>query len=79
MTRAPKNKKIAFIFYFLLPKVRNITLTTAYVHLSNYLRFIPLTTAYILSMINFFMSIILRVILSVVTLYVTYISYIMYE
>ena len=53
MTRAPKNKKITFIFYFLLPKVRNITLTTAYilttayVHLSNYLRFIPLTTAYI--------------------------------
>ena len=31
ITRAPKNKKITFIFYFLLPNVRNITLTTAYI------------------------------------------------
>ena len=30
-TKAPKNKKITFIFYFLLPKVRNIRLTTTYI------------------------------------------------
>ena len=38
-TKAPKNKKITLIFYFLLPKVRNITLTTAYILTTAYVHF----------------------------------------